>query len=247
MGTVPREGLYGAFDTRFHVLDALQEITNHDAGRNAEDWRQWYHENEAKTQEQWIKEGFVDHGFPVSDPPDDAFVTALIQASNPKYQPRYLEVNALRILRRVPSDNVVRLAKPLSVSKESAVRRATIAALEIVDGTGRLDVLRDLAKDRDIDIAENALRTLNEALRSTLPAIAAGPVWDIRLAKAGVHVLNVLDDHTVVLGIGYGIVDKTRVAGFDLVSHKITLDISDPKCGAGKCGSDWRPLVLRLR
>ena len=32
------------------------------------------------------------------------------------------------------------------------------------------------------------------------------------LAKAGVHVLNVLDDHTVVLGIGYGIVDKTRSA-----------------------------------
>lgn len=222
MGTVPREGLYGAIDTRFHVLDALQEITNHDAGRNAEDWRQWYQENEAKTQEQWIKEGFVDHGFPVSDPPDDAFVTALIQASNPKYQPRYLEVNALRILRRVPSDNVVRLAKPLSVSKESAVRRATIAALEIVDGTGRLDVLRNLTKDSDVDVAENALRTLNEALRSTLPTIAADTVWDVRLAKTGVHVINVLDDHTVALAIGYGIVDEARVAGFDLVSHKIT-------------------------
>lgn len=219
-GTVPREGQYVAIDTRFHVLDALQEITNHDAGRNAEDWRQWYQKNKVKTQEQWIKDGFVDHGFPVSDPPDDAFVTALIQASNPKYQPRYLQVNALRILRAVPSDNVVRLAKALSVSKESTARRATIATLEIVDGTGRLDVLRDLTKDSDVDIAENALRTLNEALRATLPAIAAETVWDTRLAKAGVHVLNVLDDHTVVLGIGYGIVDKTRVAGFDLVSHK---------------------------
>jgi hypothetical protein len=220
-GNVPREGLYASIDTRFHTLDALQSITNHDAGRNAEDWRQWYEKNKDKTQEQWIKDGFVEHGFPVSDPPDDAFVTALIQASNPKYQPRYLQVNALRILRTVPSDNVVRLAKPLSVSKESATRRATIAALEIVDGTGRLEVLRDLAKDSDVDIAENALRTLNEALRSTLPTISAETVWDIRLAKTGVHVLNVLDDHTVVLAIGYGIVDKTRVVGFDLVSHKI--------------------------
>ena len=113
------------------------------------------------------------------------------------------------------------MAKPLSVSKESASRRATIAALEIVDGTGRLDVLRDLTKDSDVDVAENALRTLNEALRSTLPAITAETVWDVRLAKAGVHVLNVLDDHTVVLAIGYGIVDKTRVVGFDLSSHKI--------------------------
>jgi len=220
-GTVPREGQYGAICTRFHVLDALQSITNHDAGRNAEDWRLWYEKNKGKTQGQWIKDGFVEHGFPVSDPPDDAFVTALIRASDPKYQPRYLQTNALRILRTVPPDTIVRLAKVLSVSEESATRRATVAALEIVDGTGRLDVLRDLTKDSDVDVAENALRTLNEALRSTLPAIAAETVWDIPLAKAGVHVLNVLDDHTVVLGIGYGIVDKTRVAGFDLVSHKV--------------------------
>ncbi len=220
-GTVPREGLYAAIDTRFHVLDALQSITNHDAGRNAEDWRLWYEKNKGKSQAQWIKDGFVEHGFPASDPPDDAFVTALIQASDPKFQLRYLQVNALRILRTIPSETVVRLAKVLSVSKESAARRATVAALERVDSTGRLDVLRDLTKDSDVDVAENALRTLNEALRSTLPAIAAETVWDIPLAKAGVHVLNVLDDHTVVLGIGYGIVDKTRVSGFDLVSHKI--------------------------
>ena len=221
-GTVPREGQYGAIDTRFHVLDALQAITNHDAGRNAEDWRPWYETNKDKTQQQWIKEGFAEHGFPVSDPPDDAFVTALIRASDPKYQPQYLQTNALQTLRTVPSDSVVRLAKALSASKETADRRATVAALERVDGAGRLDVLRGLTKDSDVDVAENALRTLNEALRSNLPTIAAETVWDIRLAKAGVHVLNVLDDHTVVLGIGYGIVGKTQVAGFDLFTHKIT-------------------------
>lgn len=158
------------------------------------------------------QDGFVEHGFSASDPPDDAFVTALIPASDPKYQPRYLQTNALRILRTVPSDTVVRLAKALSVSTESAARRATVAALEKVDGTGRLHVLRELSKDSDVDVAKNALRALNEALRSTVPTIAAETVWDIRLAKAGVHVLNVLDDHTVVLGIGYGIVDRTRVA-----------------------------------
>ena len=221
-GTVPREGQYGAIDTRFHVLDALQAITNHDAGRNADDWRPWYESNKDKTQEQWIKEGFAEHGFPVSDPPDDAFVTALIRASDPKYQPRYLQSNALRAVRTVPSDTVVRLAKALSASKETADKRATVAALERVDGAARLDVLRELTKDSDVDVAENALRVLNEALRSNLPTIVSETVWEVRLAKAGVHVLNVLDDHTVVLGIGYGIVDKTQVAGFDLVTHKIT-------------------------
>jgi hypothetical protein len=221
-GTVPREGQYGAIDTRFHVLDALQAITNHDAGRNAEDWRAWYETNKEKTQQQWVKEGFAEHGFPVADPPDDAFVTALVRASDPKYQPRYLQTNALQTLRAVPSDTVVRLAKVLSASKENADRRATVAALERIDGTGRVDVLRDLTKDSVVDVAENALRTLNEALRPNLPTIAEETVWDIRLAKAGVHVLNVLDDRTVVLGLGYGVVDKTQVAGFDLVTHKIT-------------------------
>lgn len=220
-GTVPREGLYAAIDTRFHILDALQSITNRDAGRNAEDWHRWYEKNKDKTQGQWIRDGFVEHGFPVSDPPNDAFVTALIRTSNPKYQPRYLQTNALRILKTIPSDMVVPLAKALSASTETVDRQATVAALETIDGTRRLDVLRDLTKDNDVDVAENALRALNEALRSTLAPIAAEPVWDKRLAKAGVHVLSVLDDHTVVLGIGYGIVDKTRVAGLDLVTHNI--------------------------
>lgn len=222
LATVPREGQYRAIDTRFHVLDALLAITNHDAGRNAEDWRPWYETNKDKTRQQWIKEGFAEQGFPVSDPPDDAFVTALIRASDPKYEPRYLQTNALRMLRTVPSNTVLRLARVLSASKESADRRAMVAALERVDGSGRLDVLRDLTKDSDVDVAENALRTLNEALRSNLPTIATETVWEVRLAKAGVHVLSVLDDHTVVLGIGYGVVDKTRVAGFDLVTHEIT-------------------------
>lgn len=220
-GTVPREGPYASICTRFHVLDALQEITNHDAGRNAEDWRSWYEKNKGKTQKQWIKEGFVEHGFPVSDPPDEAFVTALIRASDPEYQPQYLQTNALRVLRRVPSDTVVRSAEKLSASTENSVRRATVAALEGVNGTGRLPVLRELAKDGDVKVAEDALRVLNEALRSTAPTITAETVWEVRLAKAGVHILNVLDDHTVLLGIGYGIVDKTRVAGFDLVTHNI--------------------------
>src|ERR1700687_4361926 len=114
-GTVPREGPYAAIDTRFHVLDALQSITNHDAGPNAEDWRRWYEKNKGKTQAQWIKDGFVENGVPASDPPDGAFVTALIQASDPKYQLRYLQVNALRILRPVNSETVVRLAKDMSV------------------------------------------------------------------------------------------------------------------------------------
>jgi outer membrane protein assembly factor BamB len=145
-----------------------------------------------------------------------------MRASDPKNPARYLQTNALRTLGTVPSKTVVRLAKALSASTESADRRATVATLEKVDGTGRLDVLRSLTKDTDVDVAESALRTLNEALRSTLPIIAADTVWDVRLAKAGVHVLYVLDDHTAVLGIGYGAVDESRVAGVDLVTHKLT-------------------------
>jgi outer membrane protein assembly factor BamB len=221
-GTVPREGPYSAIDTRFHCLEALQVITNRDAGRNAEDWRSWYEVNRAKTQEQWMLEGFAANQFPVANPTEDAFITALIRASDPKYQPGYIRTNALRMLATVQPETVVRLARPLTVSAQVATRRATIAALENIDAKGRIELLRNLTKDRDIDVAENALRSLNEALRLTLPTTTAETVWDVRLAKAGVHILHVLDEHSAVLGIGYGIVDRTRVAGFDLVTHKIT-------------------------
>lgn len=220
-GAVSPGGPYLSGDTRAHCLEALQTITNQDVGRTAEDWRAWYGENKELPQEQWVRDGFAQRGLPVATPPDDAFVRALIRASDPKHQPRYLQTNALRMLRPVPGNTVVRLAKELSASGETADRRAAIAALERVDDAARLDVLRGLSKDADVEVAENALRTLNVALRSSRPAIVAETVWEVRLAKAGVHVLNVLDDHTVVLGIGYGIVDKTHVAGFDLVTQKI--------------------------
>jgi outer membrane protein assembly factor BamB len=220
-GAVSPEGPYLSGDTRAHCLEALQTITNQDVGRTAEDWQACYGENKELPQEQWVRDGFAQRGLPVATPPDDAFVTALIRASDPKHQPRYLQTNALRTLRPVPGNTVVRLAKELSASRETADKRAAIAALERVDDAARLDVLRGLSKDADVEVAENALRTLNVALRSSQPAIVAETVWEVRLAKAGAHVLNVLDDHTVVLGIGYGIVDKTQVAGFDLVTHKI--------------------------
>jgi hypothetical protein len=93
--------------------------------------------------------------------------------------------------------------------------------LERVPAEADLAVLRTLARDPDIDVAENALRTLNSALRLDLPPLVSDTVWDVRLAKAGVHILYVLDDRTVVLGIGYGNVDETRVVGFDLAAHQV--------------------------
>ena len=221
-GNVPAGGPYTAIDTRFHCLEALQAITNQDAGRNAADWRSWYEANSVKSQEQWIREGFAQKGFPASSAPGESFILALIRASDPKYRPGYIRTNALRTLAAVPAESVWRSAGSLAASSDVRDRRGAVAALERVHGEARLAVLRTLARDPDIDVAENALRTLNSALRLTLRAVVADSLWDVRLAKAGVHVLHALDDRTVVVGIGYGIVDETRVAGFDLVSHKVT-------------------------
>jgi hypothetical protein len=206
-------------DTRVHCLDALRIITNQNAGPNAEDWRRWYETNRDKTQQQWILDGFRQHQFSV-DQNDDAFVTALIVASNPKDQPRYLQTNALRMLSTVESEMVVRLAGSLSGSPDAAIRSATVAALERVTNPGRLSILRMLAADPNVEVAENALRALNVALRVALPRSGAETVWEIQMGGAGVHFLHVLNDTTVVLGI-MSSVHGPSVAGFDLVSHTI--------------------------
>lgn len=210
-GTVPREGQYGAIDTRFHVLDALQAITNHDAGRNAEDWRAWYETNRDKTQ-QWIKDGFTEHGFPVSDPPDDAFVTALIRAADPKYQPDYIRSNALRVLRTVQTRTLVRVAQPAAESTDVGTRRGTVSALEASGAADAVDLLRRLAADTDVDVAENAMRSLNASLRARLPPIETEVIWHF---SSGGAVLYVLNEHTVVLGRG------SDVVGLDLRTRKL--------------------------
>src|SRR5262245_5475062 len=72
LGSVPEPGsLAGTIDTVYHVWNALQAITNQDAGRSARDWRAWYDANKSKTQEQWILDGFAKQHFPVASPPDD--------------------------------------------------------------------------------------------------------------------------------------------------------------------------------
>ena len=171
-GNVPAGGPHGGIDRCPHCLEALQVITNQDAGPNAADWRSWYEANSVKTHEQWIRDGFAQKGFPVSSPVDDAFIGALILASHPNYQPERIRTNALRMLTAVPVESVLRLAGSLAASSEASNRRAALAALERVPG-GSLAVLRRLAGDPDIDVAENGMRALNVALRQTLPAMTA--------------------------------------------------------------------------
>ena len=124
------------------------------------------------------------------------------------------------MLATVPAETVLRLASPLAASADVASRRAALAALEQVPGQARLALLRTLTKDHDTDIAENALRTLNAALRVASPPFVADTSWDVRLAKAGVHILHVLDERTAVLGISSA--HETRVVGFDLDAHRVT-------------------------
>jgi hypothetical protein len=128
-GSVPREGPYGTTDTRGHCLDALQVITNQHAGRNAEDWLGWYERNKEKSQHEWILDGFAQHRFPVAQPIDEPFATALIRASDPKYQPDYVRTNALRILESLSIEAVARPVRALAKSSEPGDRRAAVAAL----------------------------------------------------------------------------------------------------------------------
>ena len=41
------------------------------------------------------------------------------------------------------------------------------------------------------------------------------------LAKDGVHILARLDDRSVMVGVGYGVVEDTRVVGFDVITRGI--------------------------
>jgi hypothetical protein len=206
---------------RFYCLDALRVITNHDAGRAAHEWQAWLDRNRETPQQQWIIDGFAEEGFPAAEPVDEAFAAALVRAADPKFQPSYLRTNALRVLHRTAPGPVVAAARRLLDSPAVGDRKGVVAALDGRADDESIDLLRRAASDREIEVAENALRVLNDAIRDRSPIEPVRVAWDVTLARAGVHILERLDDHSVVLGIGYGIVDEPRVVLFDLILRKV--------------------------
>jgi hypothetical protein len=52
-----------------HSDYAMQHITNQDVGENSDEWLRWWETNGAKSQEEWILDGFAQYGVVIDIPP----------------------------------------------------------------------------------------------------------------------------------------------------------------------------------
>ncbi len=93
------------FGTHTHSATAMRYLTNQDAGEDAKDWLVWWENNKGKSQTEWIREGFKQHGVAVDFQPateQTQQLLALLCKSDAKEDdtiPAYLRYNAFRWLR----------------------------------------------------------------------------------------------------------------------------------------------------
>jgi hypothetical protein len=95
-----------------HSATAMQFITNQDVGKEADAWLDWWKKNRAKSQEEWIADGFAQRGVKIDVPPTDEQVRAVLtllgksEASESAAIPRQVSYNAFRYLRDTGFDPV---------------------------------------------------------------------------------------------------------------------------------------------
>ena len=83
---------------------ALRFLTNQDAGKSLANWRAWWEQNKAKSQEDWIREGFRKYDVDPQTPLTLANTIALLELATQVEEekggvPNYVQFNAFRWLR----------------------------------------------------------------------------------------------------------------------------------------------------
>lgn len=88
-----------------HRVGGFRQITNHDLGDSAAEWLAWWQQNEAKSQEEWIRDGFTPYGVTVGIPPSEADTIPLltllgnVSTNESDRIPGFVKYNAFRWLR----------------------------------------------------------------------------------------------------------------------------------------------------
>jgi hypothetical protein len=95
----------GCFAKFSHSATAMQFLTNQDVGGGADAWLEWWEENGAESQEEWIKDGFAQRGFKLDVPPTSDQTPVLLallgntETDESVAVPIYMKYNAFRCLR----------------------------------------------------------------------------------------------------------------------------------------------------
>jgi|GEM_PF-936688 len=112
--------------TKGHCLGALRSLTNQNPGINYPEWSQWWESNKTKTRRQWVLDGFSKSGLPVNDPPDDAFVSALVAEAGLR---RHNILTIVWLLKSVPQDQFLAAITKTYRSPSPSERKGAISCL----------------------------------------------------------------------------------------------------------------------
>lgn len=147
--------------TKGHCLDALRQITGQYPGSNYADWKAWWEANKTKSRRQWAMEALEKAGLPVSDPPDNIFVQAMVSRTDNLNRGA---LNAYYILDEIPRERCLAAIEIASHSTDKSERKGAIWCLwqlQFPDATERISPFQ---KDSDPEVrklADMAIKSIS--------------------------------------------------------------------------------------
>ena len=218
--------------TIFHCEASLRRLTNHDPGYGRSAWQQWWATHGHKSRDEWIRDGFVAAGLPVSDPPDEVYVRSLVNVLVDSAG--YHRPNALRVLRNVPGQILTSCMVDCVGSPSPRLRRGAAVGLMELRPPEHLSMLRALSEDADPDVRSAGLTCYNALLRKAAGELGSGePIWTADIGDTITTVAHV-DDMLLLVTESSGHSPVTRqtagLFGVDPRTRRIAWKRSFP-CG----------------
>jgi hypothetical protein len=179
----------------------FRQITNQDPGDSAAEWLAWWKENEARSQEEWIRDGFTPHGVTVSIPPSEADTIPLLTllgnvSTNEADQiPWFVKYNAFRWLRDSDFNPVAFAVSNVTESTQAQVKTGLLEYFRRERIYPKRDHVGELTFGRKDDpYADYPLPAMLEprfkagvyGIIFGLPCLAAGLIaWSLRKPRHG--------------------------------------------------------------
>jgi hypothetical protein len=190
----------GCFGRLSHSATAMEYITNQEVAENADAWLDWWEKNKLKSQEEWIADGFRQHGIEI-DLPTSAEQTPLLlgllgdlDTYKSTGVPEHWKYNAFRCLRDSDFDPVRYAISngPLSEEVERGLleygRFQRISAADNAVGILHFRVIRNIDEWSESEIPamlETEVQFIAYSLVFTPLLLGAGLfAWSFRKRKA---------------------------------------------------------------
>ena len=232
-------------------VQALVALTNQRLGDLPAPWRAWYAQHGRETRWQWSLAGFQTLGLPVTDPPDEALLAALLRF---REQGRGRARRAIEyVFDHLPPGARDRFLAVSLADADMTLLRGCITEMQRVGSDADRRRLDALTAAPDPAVAERALTAYNQAVRVAVrrdgaaSSFAGKVLWHGQVSPFRLQRTALADDlQTLFFHAVEDLSGKhAELGAFDLVTRRVRWRVALPRDSSYVCARGPRVCLTR--